>query len=89
MHTESALVDLWPQNDLELYFRISSTIFGIWGQKMFMGRFWALVTIPLVHEFLKLSIMNIHQKAKDCACRLYSVTTQKVAQILSRTRGKN
>ncbi len=43
----SAPVDLWPQNDLELYFRISSTIFGIWGQKMFMGRFWALVTIPL------------------------------------------
>ncbi len=47
-------------------------------------------TWSIMHEFLKLLwIVNIHQKAKACSCRLYRVTTQKVAQILSRNRGKN
>ncbi len=48
MPTKSALVDLWPPNDLELFFRVSLTIFGTWSQKMFMGRFSVLVTIPLI-----------------------------------------
>ena len=43
-----------------------------------------------MHEFLKmLWIVNIHQKAEACACRLYRVTTQNVGQTLSRKRGKN
>ena len=47
-------------------------------------------TWSIMHNFLKLLwIVNIHQMAKACSCRLYRVTTQKVAQILSQNRGKN
>ena len=47
-------------------------------------------TWSIEHEFFKLFwIVNIHQKAKACSCRLYRVTTQKVTQILSQNRGKN
>ena len=46
-------------------------------------------TWSIMHEFLKLLwIMIIYQKAKACSCRLYRVTMQKVAQILSQNRGK-
>ncbi len=73
MHTESAPFDRWPQNDLELYFMISSTIFGIWSQKMFMGRFLVLVTIPL--DWMKL--FQIMKQSIDKEMGIYEGTKSK------------
>ncbi len=46
-------------------------------------------TWSIMLQFFKLLwIVNIHQMAKDCSCRLYRVNAQRVAQILSQNRGK-